>query len=245
MQTMKTDRDGASAPYLGVDLSSRYAAQVRPIDVCGLTPGHRAGLRAEFWQWHWDPAELPLDLTPLRAEIDNARCILVDGPQALAARGRRLRASERICRTAGKTPDTLPDDGAPYGAFLRSSVEWFAALHESGIAVSPAGVIGGANEFYPGEGWTRLSQRRLPRKTSAVGRKIRQDLLRRFGVEFSRGTALSHDALDACLGALMAAAADGAVPGLAVESVGLALQRSGDGVLREGPIVLPRSIEIR
>ncbi len=139
----------------------------------------------------------------------------------------------------------MPADGSPYGAFLRSSVEWFAALHESGITVSPAGVVGGASEFYPGEGWIRLSQRRLPRKTSAVGRKVRHDLLRRFGVEFSRGAAPNDDALDACLAALTAAGADGAVRGLAVESVGLALQRGADGVLREGPIVLPRLVESR
>lgn len=242
---MNSDRSAAPMPYLGVDLSSRYAQQLRPVDVCGLSPGLRGGLRAEFWHWQWDPPDAPLNLAPIQDECNRARCVLVDGPQALAARGRRVRTSERLCRAAGKTPDTLPGKGSPYATFIRSSVEWFAALHGAGVPISPPGMLGGVSEFYPGEGWVRLSQRRLPRKTSAVGRKARLDLLRRFGVQFPRGAVLSHDALDACLGALTAAAADGAVPGVAVEAVGLALQRGSDGILREGPIILPRLTENR
>lgn len=236
---MKSDRTSPYAPYLGVDLSSRYAESPRPIDVCALTPTLRGGLRAEFWHWYWDGPDVALDVAPIRAEVAAARCVLVDGPQALAGRGRRVRVSERLCRTAGKTPDHMPGNDGPYAAFLRSSVEWFAAMHAAGIAVSPPGAVGGIGEFYPGEGWSRLSHCRLPRKTSAVGRKVRLDWLRRFGVQFDRPATLSHDALDACLGALVAAAADAAVPGMSVETVGLALQRGPDLQLREGPIVLP------
>ena len=116
-------------------------------------------------------------------------------------------------------------------------MELFAALHGAGLAVSPQAVVGGVNEFYPGEGWRRLAGRRLPIKSSAVGRKVRADWLRRFGVRLSGP--LSHDQLDACLGALLAAAADGRVPGLAVERLGPALRVAGDGTLREGPILLP------
>jgi len=93
------------------------------------------------------------------------------------------------------------------------------------------------NEFYPGDGWRRLTGRRLPVKTSAVGRKLRQDWLRRFGVRFA-GT-VNHDQLDACLGALLGAAADGHVAGLGVARLGAPLRVDRTGVLREGPIVVP------
>lgn len=238
------NRTATPCPYLGVDLSSRYAAQPRAIDVCGLIPEPGRGLRAEFWHWEWDGPDHALSVAALAAEIRAARCVMVDGPQALAARGRHLRSSERLCRAAGKTPDHLPGNDVLYGGFIRSSVEWFAALNTAGVTISPPAGVGGVCEFYPGEGWLRLSQRRLPNKTSAVGRKVRFDLLRRFGVRFPRGACLGHDALDACLGALLAAAADGAVPGVGVEALGLGLQHGRDGVLREGPIMMPRLLEL-
>ena len=238
---MKSTRSPAATlcPYLGVDLSSRYATRPRPIDVCGLQPDPGGGLRATFWQWLWDAPGAPLELMEILREIRQARTVMVDGPQALASRGRRLRSSERLCRAPGKTPDRLPTDDVPYGSFIRSSVEWYAALHVAGVAISPLRGLGGVCEFYPGEGWIRLSQRRLPNKHSAVGRKVRLDLLRRFGVRFPRGPIPDHDALDACLGALMAAAADGIVPGVALVSVGVPLRHGQDG-LREGPIMLPQ-----
>ena len=238
---MKSTRSPTAmlCPYLGVDLSSRYATVLRPIDVCGLQPDPGGGLRATFWQWLWDAPAAPLELTEILREIHQARSVMVDGPQALASRGRRLRNSERLCRAPGKTPDQLPADDVPYGSFIRSAVEWYAALHAAGVAVSPLRGLGGVCEYYPGEGWIRLSQRRLPNKHSAVGRKVRLDLLRRFGVRFPRGPTPGHDALDACLGALMAAAADGIVPAVTLESVGLPLRNGQDG-LREGPIMLPR-----
>ena len=238
MKSTKPDQLGPM-PYLGVDLTSRYGNPPRPVDVCALRPEPRGGLQAFWWQWHWDQTDTPLQLAPLLDELRTARSVMVDGPQALAARGRRVRVSERLCRAAGKTPDRLPPDGMPYAGFIRSSVEWFAAIHAVGLTVSPPHSLGGVCEYYPGEGWVRLSQRRLPNKRSAVGRKVRQDLLRRYGVRFPRGAAPGHDELDACLGALLAAAADGAVAGLGIETVGLALQAGTHG-LREGPIVLPQ-----
>lgn len=233
-------------PYLGVDLTSRYGSEVRAIDVCGLLPEPGGGLRASFWHWTWDPPAEPLALADILAEIRQARSVMVDGPQALAGRGRRVRASERLCRTAGKTPDRLPPPDLPYAGFIRSSVEWFHALHATGVAVSPPTGVGGVCEYYPGEGWLRLGQRRLPNKRSAVGRKVRADLLRRYGVRLPRGHQLSHDALDAGLGALLAASADDAVPGLAAQALGMPLQHGRDG-LREGPIQVPilRSCSIK
>lgn len=239
---MKTDRNHTdpSCPYLGVDLSSRYAREPRPIDVCGLHVNAAGGFDASFWQWYWDaPTEEP-DLTDILAELRAARSVMVDGPQALAGKGRQVRACERACRAPGRTPDRVPAADVPYGTFIRSAVEWFDALDRAGIAVSPAGAVGGVNEFYPAAAWFRLAgQRRLPVKTSAVGRRVRLDLLRRHGVRFPRRLSPSHDALDACLGAFLAAIADHRVAGMSLETCGLPLRRDRDG-LREGPILLPR-----
>lgn len=228
----------ARLPYLGVDLTSRYGQRPRPVDVCGLQPDGRGGLHAHWWQWQWPEGDGPLRMDGIVDELRGARSVMVDGPQALAQRGRRVRASERMCRAAGKTPDHLPADGNPYAGFIRSSIEWFAAARGAGLTISPADGRGGVSEYYPAEAWVRLGQRRLPNKQSAVGRKVRLDLLRRFGVRCSRGAALSHDMLDACLGALLAAAADGVVAGVAVQALGLPLQQGRDG-LREGPIMIP------
>lgn len=237
---MKSDRPSTQSvpPYLGVDLSSRYGAKPRAIDVCGLTPSPAGGFDATFWHWSWDAPDQELDLRAIADELRRARSVMVDGPHALAAKGRRIRSCERLCRTAGKTPDRVPAADVPYGTFIRSAVEWFAALHGQGIPVSPPGGINGVSEFYPAETWVRLSQRRLPTKTSAVGRKVRTDLLRRMGVRLPLRFEPTHDALDACVGAVLAAAADGRVPGVGAQAHGLALQIQGN-TLREGPIWLP------
>lgn len=236
---MRSTRTEQPVGYLGVDPSSRYAHRPRAVDVCSLVPDARGCLQAHFWCWEWDAGGGMPAVDGILDELRRSPCVMVDGPQGLAAPGRSVRAAERLCRAAGKTPDRLPEPGdGPYGGFIRSSVELFAALHGAGVAVSPAGLIGGVNEFYPGEGWRRLAGRRLPVKTTAVGRKLRGDWLRRFGVRLP-GTA-SHDQLDACLGALLAAAADGRVAGLEVEWVGPPLRVDRSGALREGPIALPR-----
>lgn len=226
--------------YLGVDLSSRYARVPRPNDACELVPNGDGMLHALFWQWSWPAGDLASDPGPLLERIRAARAVMIDGPQGLARAGAAVRESEQLCATAGKTGDRLPDLTRPYSGFLRSSVELYAALHARGVPVSVAGAPGGVHEFYPGGAWPRLAGRRLARKTSLEGRRQRTTLLRSFGVRFDSGSKpLSHDRNDACLGALLAAAADGGVAGLQVERVGPALWLDVRGILREGPIVMP------
>lgn len=223
------------ADYLGIDPSDRYAKVRRPIDVCGLFLQPDGALAARFWQWTWSAPGSPLDIAALLPELRAARAALVDGPQALARPGARLRASERLCATAGKTPDRLPPSG-PYGGFIRSSVELFAACAAAGIPISPAGFLGGLAETYPAAVWKQLSPG-LPSKTSAAGRAARQALLERLGV-CQLPPRPSHDQLDAGLCALLAAAADGQVAGLTLRAVGQPLSRGADGVWREGPIAV-------
>jgi hypothetical protein len=223
-----------------VDLSSRYARVPRPNDVCELAPKGDGTLRALFWRWPWPAGDLASHLEPLLERICAARAVMIDGPQGLARAGATMRESERLCAAAGKTGDRLPELAQPYSGFLRSSVELFAALYACGIPISVAGAACGVHECYPGGGWPRLAGRRLARKTSEEGRRQRTALLLGFGVRFdSGGEPLTHDRNDACLGALLAAAADGAVAGLRVEPVGPALWLDDSGILREGPISMP------
>ncbi|MGE0454021.1 MAG: hypothetical protein AB7O37_18130 [Vicinamibacteria bacterium] len=70
---------------MSADLTDRYAAGCRPIDVCGLTPGDCGQFEVTFWQWHWDPAPRPLDVTPIVEELAAATCSMLDGPQAALA----------------------------------------------------------------------------------------------------------------------------------------------------------------
>ncbi len=49
----------------------------------------------------------------------------------------------------------------------------------------------------------------------------------------------THDQNDACISALIAAAADGKVNGMSVRGIGLPLARDPDGTLREGPLAIP------
>ncbi|MEJ2344789.1 MAG: DUF429 domain-containing protein [Gammaproteobacteria bacterium] len=237
---MSTGTTTTRRVYLGVDLSSRYARVPRPNDACELVSNGDGTLHALFWQWRWPAGDLASNLGPLLERIHGARLVMIDGPQGLARPGAAVRESERLCATPGRTGDRLPDLTRPYSGFLRSSIELYAALHGRGVPLSVVGAAGGVHEFYPGGAWPRLAGRRLSRKTSEAGRRQRTALLRRFGVHLDpTGEPLSHDRLDACLGAVLAAAADGAIAGLQVAPVGCALWRDDGGILREGPIVMP------
>lgn len=217
--------------YLGVDLTDRHARRPRPIDVCGLELTS-AGPRVSFWTWEWDAPGEPLDLEPLLPELTGARLLGIDGPQALALPGRSLRACERAVAAAGKTPDRLPDPGAPYAGFVRSSVELFEALERAGLTLDPRPGGTGALEVYPAHAFRHLAGGRLATKASAEGRRARRALLVAAGL---RGLPREpgHDRLDAAVAALVAAVADGVLGGLAVRRLGEPRTRR-DGLGREG-----------
>jgi hypothetical protein len=227
-------------PYIGVDLSDRYANQPRPVDVCGLTPVANGGaFDAKFWQWAWPTGGDPLVVQDSRVlhEVLSATAVMIDGTQGLASPGRTARQCEVTLNAAGKTPSVLPPLGVPYAGFMRSSVDLFAAFHALAIPIGPVDHRSGVSEVYPASLWIALSPRPLPQKKTREGRVARRVLLERLGV---RGLpdAPSHDENDACVSALIAAAACGEVAGLGVRNVGLPAQVEG-GVLREGWMVVP------
>jgi hypothetical protein len=148
-----------------------------------------------------------------------------------------MREAERALAAAGKTPDVPPSRG-PFAGFVRTSVELFAALHRAGVAVSPSSLWGAVAEHYPGANWRRLVGP-LPAKRTPEGLRARRAVLEALGVVFP-DQPLRDDHLDACLGAVIAAAADGAVPSASVERIGPPLSVDA-GVLREGPVLVLRA----
>jgi hypothetical protein len=154
-----------------------------------------------------------------------------------------MRACERAVGAAGKTPAKRPGVTArkPFAGFVESGLDLFDALVRAGvplISLDPAGRLG---EVYPGDLWPLLAGPGLragtvlPKKSSPSGWRIRRALLETVGVRFGRSLAeRNHDQLDACLGAVVAAARREAIPGLRAVAVGTPVFREGGGILREG-----------
>ena len=236
---MNSSISGKVPEYLGGDLTDRYSSGCRDIDLCGLTPIANNRLAATFWYWSWDAAPKPLDVTVIAAELTAARTTMLDGPQGLATAGTGLRACERQSAAVGKTPDRRPDLAEPFAGFICSSLDIFAALKRAGIPISPPSFVGGVSEVYPGHIWTVLSAgRALPKKSTERGRLARKHLLEALGVCGLPGLP-THDQNDACVAALLAAAADGKVAGMTTRGIGSPLFSDPNGTLREGPMVVP------
>lgn len=135
--------------YIGADLTDRYSKACRSIDVCGLSSDANNTLAAQFWLWHWDAGPGTLDVSVVSSEVRVAKAATFDGPQALATRGQDLRACERQSAAIGKTGDSLPPLTRPFAGFIRSSLDIFAALRQSGVEISPDRFLGGVSEVYP------------------------------------------------------------------------------------------------
>jgi hypothetical protein len=240
---MKTTfRGDQPADYLGADLTDRHAKGRRDIDVCGLTCAEGNGLRATFWHWKWSPPQTTLDVSLIAPEVKSAKSSMFDGPQGFASIGESLRACERQSGAVGKTPDTMPTLGRPFAGYIRSSIELFSAFAQAGFKVSPAHFTGGVSEVYPGNIWGRLAKRVLPKKSTNEGRQARRLILQALGVT-DLPSLPTHDENDACISAVVGAAADGKVTGVTVCGLGLPLVIEAGGTMREGLMVIPEISE--
>ena len=229
-------------PYLGADLTDRYAKSCRDIDVCGLAHGENGTLTASFWVWQWDAGPGALDVTAIANELSATRAAMLDGPQGLATAGESLRVCERCSAAAGKTPHRRPPPlGRPFAGFICSSLDIFAELKRAGTNISPPRFLGGVSEVYPAHIWKILAGRPLKRKSTLKGRLERKHILEGQGVS-GLPELPTHDQNDACVAALMAAASDGAVPEIGIEGIGSALFADPDGTMREGQMVIPARI---
>jgi Protein of unknown function (DUF429) len=235
--------------FVGIDLTSAFAASPRPIDIAVLDDR----LSVRFFTVAWPRAQVVIDRDPsfltqmLLAQVPlgpRERMVLaVDGPQGLATHGNTMRACERILGTPGRTPSNLPpaeESGAPFQGYIRSSIDLFAGLVG---AVSPwplAGLTGVGNveadlwEVFPGAEWVVLARHRLPLKTTVAGRQARRNLFDALQVAFPTPSLPTADQNDALVGAYLAWCVHNRPS--AVELVGVA-PGMADGEIREGFIL--------
>ena len=169
---ISTKQTEATCTYLGVDITDRYSDSARLIDVCGLEISGDKFI-PHFWTWCWGPRG-STDVTELLPEINAARAVMLDGPQGLARVGHGIRSCEKALAAAGKTADVRPPTSQPYGGFIASSLDLFAAFHAAGLFLA-SGVPTRLYEVYPAAIWTRLA-RRLPNKRRRDGREARAAL---------------------------------------------------------------------
>ena len=188
--------------------------------------------------WTWSGSRGTESTSPLPSRSPCGTLADADAPQGLAKVGCSIRCSERTLGAAGKTGDTRPPLGQPYGGFIGSSLDLFAAFHFAGLAVSPTSMLG-ICEVYPAAIWTRLA-RRIPNERRLAGRGERVAILQLLGVALPTVTP-THDQLDACAAALVGAAADDRIPGMKVVPVGDPVWWDAThNCLREGPILIPQ-----
>jgi NAD(P) transhydrogenase len=190
----------ARAWFVGVDLTDPFAREKRPVTVALMDRWRRI----HFVTWTWDPGGEKL--IPEEVAADGF-VLAIDGPQGLAAKGRKMRQAERLLRAAGKSGERFARAGTPYAGFIRGSVEVFAALRNAGLGLlgESAWETTALLEVYPGDVWPKWAGRRLPKKSLPSGRRARWDLLRGHGLELPVGCdAITHDQLDAAAAAFTA-----------------------------------------
>jgi hypothetical protein len=129
--------------------------------------------------------------------------------------------------------------GRPFAGFICSALDIFEALSRASTKISPPRFLGGVSEVYPGHIWKILGDRCvLPKKSTYEGRLARKRILEALGVSCLPELP-THDQNDACVAALLAVAADGKVPGIALKAIGFPLFADADGTLREGLMAIP------
>jgi hypothetical protein len=234
--------------FVGIDLTSAFAASPRAIDVAVLDDR----LDARFFAVAWPNAEAVIGrdasyLTPLLAQIpvgpSERMVIAIDGPQGLATVGNTMRACERTLGTPGRTTSTLPpaeETGAPFQGYIRSSIDLFAGL----LGADPPRTLAGFNgvgsieadlwEVFPGAEWVVLAKRQLPLKTTAAGRQARRTLFEALQVAFPTQAIPTADQNDALVGAYLGWCVHNRPS--SIELVGEA-PYTADGEVREGFIL--------
>ena len=235
--------------FVGIDLTSAFAALPRPIDIAVLDDR----LNASFLAIAWSSAEYVIGRDPsfltqlLLTQVPigpNERMVVaVDGPQGLASDGNAIRICEQILGTPGRTPSILPppvENGAPFQGYIRSSIDLFAGLLRCAPFWPLAGLNGVDNieaglwEVFPGAEWVVLAGRRLPLKTTDAGRQARRNLFEALQVVLPTQALPTADQNDALLGAYLAWCVHNRPS--SVELVGTA-PRAADGEIREGFIL--------
>jgi hypothetical protein len=223
--------------FVGLDLTDPYASRQRPVDVAVVDEHLRCELFRITWSASSDSALSVLELGEVTDGPLSGDVLVIDGPLALATVGRSTRECERVLGAPGHTSDTLPTLRSQlFAGYIRGSVELARTLTAVGWIAANANNIESATmlEAYPGAAWRALRSA-LPKKRSSDGKTARRALLEAAGVVLPP-CALTHDALDAALCALIGYWSRGTPP--RIRPFGLPCSEL-DGVMREGFIMQP------
>lgn len=197
--------------YVGVDLTSALSRHPRPVDIAFLE-----GDFLRLTQWSWPSYGVGQDFSlELANEFAAAiswdpltTIVALDGPQGLAKSG-KVRRAELELATPGRTPSEMPDRSQPFASYIESSIRLFRALLTADLGFRLAGLNGleqeGANlfEVFPGAEWRVLLNRRVPRKSSPVGRQLRGQIWTGLGLTGAPSNP-SPDQNDAIVAAFLA-----------------------------------------
>ncbi|RKI51171.1 DUF429 domain-containing protein [Corallococcus sp. AB049A] len=221
--------------FVGWDLTDPFARNPRSVDEAIVDGDGRVRFSQRVW-----PATLEPEALAEVFAIRPGDVVVVDGPQALANPGAKVRDAERRLRAPGSTPDVLPVPGAPFAGFVRGSVLLFAALRVHARVPmldldTPSLSDARLFEAFPGATWRALAVEKLGGKSTPEGRARRQALLEASGLRFEDSRTCTHDQLDAALCAWLGWLTR-TRPG-EVTAVGLPLTRDTDGTVREGRIL--------
>jgi hypothetical protein len=226
--------------FVGWDLSDPFSRQPRPVDVAVVDSHGRVRFDERRWPVPDSGGGLDEEALAAALPVGAEEVLVVDGPQALARPGARVREVERLLSAPGRTPDELPVPGRPFCGFVRGSVLLFAALRKHGALelldvdvpeVSQARLF----EAFPGATWRRLQVSRWGKKASREGRAQRRERLEAAGLSFPSGELPTHDQLDAALCAWLGWLTRTAPH--RVHAVGTPLWADAGGWLREGRIL--------
>ena len=204
--------------FVGIDLTSAFAATPRPIDIAVLDDR----LNVTFFTVEWPNAEVVINrnsnfliqrlLAEIPVESSERMVLAIDGPQGLATAGNTMRTCERILGTQGRTPCTLPpaeEGGVPFQGYIRSSIDFFAGLVRTASPWILAGLRSTSNveaglwEVFPGAEWVVLARRQLPLKSTVACRLARRQLFEALQVTFPMQALPTADQNDALVGAYL------------------------------------------
>ncbi len=225
--------------FIGIDLSDPFAKRRRACVRAVLEPD----LECTFDKWQYDATGATIVPKHL---VSAFHIIAIDCPQGLAGNSkRRMRLSERILGTAGKSTYDFLTIGQPYAGLVYGSVKLFYSLcicrnfNLYGLQKAEqceANLI----EVHPGSAWLSLAGQQLRNKKSPGGKRERYALLVRCGLKFEPKYSLemppSHDQLDAALAAYTAYLFRN---GKTIDFGEKPFEDTDCGVLREGIIIQP------
>lgn len=226
--------------FVGWDLTDPFARSPRPVDEAVVDSDGRVRFSQRMWPAPREHHGLDPEALAEAFAIRPGDVVVVDGPQALANPGARVRDAEARLRAPGRTPDVLPLPGAPFAGFVRGGVLLFSALRTQAHVPmldldTPELSHARLFEAFPGATWRALAVEKLGAKSTPEGRARRQALLEAEGLRFMDAGTCTHDQLDAALCAWVGWLTRKR-PG-DVTAVGLPLTRDVNGTLREGRIL--------